>query len=283
MLQATFADRRLTTLSIIRATLTNSGGKPLTQSDIEEPVSFAFREGVTVLDVDLVDKSPGVKPTRVSEASSLDWEFVSLNQGEHFTLQFLVDGHVRELPAVSGRILGIPEIQKIDQSVIAARSKRRDAYLAVWAAVLMLSLAVVVGGLQWFSHRNARAGLLAERARAEEDLARALQDRNETLRRLDVLFNIAEKVRTARERGRLIFETKCAICHEQLDRFHKKIGPGLLPLRSGLLPSGKEATRESVMAQVDSGGSGMPAFEKILSAQEKDDVVTYTLDFNPQQ
>ena len=43
------------------------------------------------------------------------------------------------------------------------------------------------------------------------------------------------------------------------------------------MPSGKEATRENVLENLNKGGNGMPAFEKMLSEEEKIDIVAYVL------
>jgi mono/diheme cytochrome c family protein len=76
--------------------------------------------------------------------------------------------------------------------------------------------------------------------------------------------------------GKELFETKCAICHNA-DSADKKIGPGLKGLKDGKLPSGKEATYKNVMDNLNQGGGGMPAFEKLLTSEEKDHIVAYVL------
>ncbi len=76
--------------------------------------------------------------------------------------------------------------------------------------------------------------------------------------------------------GKAIFETKCALCHN-VDNKDKKIGPGLKGIKDGKLPSGKDANHDTVMENLNKGGGGMPAFEKLLSTQEKEDVVAYVL------
>ena len=76
--------------------------------------------------------------------------------------------------------------------------------------------------------------------------------------------------------GKELFETKCSVCHNT-DNKEKKIGPGLQGVKDGKLPSGKDSTAENVMENLDKGGNGMPAFEKLLSDEEKEDVVAYVL------
>ena len=76
--------------------------------------------------------------------------------------------------------------------------------------------------------------------------------------------------------GKELFETKCSVCHNA-DSKEKKIGPGLQGVKDGKLPSGKDTTHDNVMDNLNKGGGGMPAFEKLLADQEKADVVTYVL------
>ena len=74
--------------------------------------------------------------------------------------------------------------------------------------------------------------------------------------------------------GEEIFETKCGVCHNA-DSKDKKIGPGLAGIKDGKLPSGKDATDEVMTDNLNKGGNGMPAFEKLLSDEEKADLVAY--------
>lgn len=74
--------------------------------------------------------------------------------------------------------------------------------------------------------------------------------------------------------GQEIFDTKCSVCHNA-DSADKKIGPGLAGIKDGKLPSGKDATDENMMENLNKGGNGMPAFEKLLSDEEKADIVAY--------
>jgi cytochrome c len=74
--------------------------------------------------------------------------------------------------------------------------------------------------------------------------------------------------------GEEIFETKCGVCHNA-DSKDKKIGPGLAGIKDGKLPSGKDATDEAMTENLNKGGNGMPAFEKLLSDEEKADLIAY--------
>ena len=77
-------------------------------------------------------------------------------------------------------------------------------------------------------------------------------------------------------KGKELFETKCAICHNA-DSKDKKIGPGLQGVKDGKLPSGKDATYENILENINKGGGGMPAFEKLLTPEEKDNVIAYVM------
>jgi mono/diheme cytochrome c family protein len=76
--------------------------------------------------------------------------------------------------------------------------------------------------------------------------------------------------------GKELFSSKCALCHNT-DSTEKKIGPGLKGIKDGKLPSGKEATCENILKNLNEGGGGMPAFEKLLSEEEKANVVTFVM------
>jgi mono/diheme cytochrome c family protein len=77
-------------------------------------------------------------------------------------------------------------------------------------------------------------------------------------------------------KGKELFDTKCVICHNA-DSADKKIGPGLKGVKNGKLPSGKDATYANILDNLNKGGGGMPAFEKLLTAEEKDHIIAYVL------
>ena len=78
------------------------------------------------------------------------------------------------------------------------------------------------------------------------------------------------------EKGKEAFQQRCLVCHFE-DSADKKIGPGLAGIKDGQLPSGKDATQENVLDNLNKGGNGMPAFEKMLSEEEKVNIVAYVL------
>ena len=46
-------------------------------------------------------------------------------------------------------------------------------------------------------------------------------------------------------------------------------------IKDGKLPSGKETTRKVLLENLNTGGGGMPPFEKLISQEEKDNVIAY--------
>jgi len=74
--------------------------------------------------------------------------------------------------------------------------------------------------------------------------------------------------------GEKVFE-QCAVCHNATTD-EKKVGPSLKGLfERKKLSSGKSVTDENVLAQINSGGNGMPAFGDKLSSKDKDDLLAY--------
>lgn len=74
--------------------------------------------------------------------------------------------------------------------------------------------------------------------------------------------------------GATAFGSKCSVCHNA-DSAERKIGPGLAGIKDGKLPSGKDATDENIMVIINQGGNGMPAYESILTDEEKTSLVAY--------
>ena len=85
-----------------------------------------------------------------------------------------------------------------------------------------------------------------------------------------------EKCKGDAKEGKAVFETKCGLCHNA-DSKDKKIGPGLQGIKEGKLPSGKDATQENILENINKGGGGMPAFEKLISDEEKCNVIAYVM------
>jgi mono/diheme cytochrome c family protein len=74
--------------------------------------------------------------------------------------------------------------------------------------------------------------------------------------------------------GKVVFG-QCAMCHNP-NNADKKIGPGLKGLfQRAKMANGKKPTEANVMAQIDEGGAGMPAYKNMLSAQEKQNLLAY--------
>jgi len=75
-------------------------------------------------------------------------------------------------------------------------------------------------------------------------------------------------------KGKDLFE-QCAVCHN-VDTDETKMGPSLKGLfKRKTLKSGKPVNDENVLAQINAGGNGMPAYSDMLSAQDKADILAY--------
>jgi cytochrome c len=78
------------------------------------------------------------------------------------------------------------------------------------------------------------------------------------------------------QRGKDIFDKKCAVCHYATS-VERKIGPGLKGLnKRGIFGvSGRKITDESLKTWIENGDNLMPPFKDVLSADELKDVVHY--------
>jgi cytochrome c2 len=75
-------------------------------------------------------------------------------------------------------------------------------------------------------------------------------------------------------KGKEVFE-QCGVCHEP-ESVEKKMGPGLKGLfKRTKLTNGKEVNEKNVMAVINQGGNGMPAYQEMLSDEEKADLMAY--------
>jgi cytochrome c len=76
-------------------------------------------------------------------------------------------------------------------------------------------------------------------------------------------------------KGKEAFESNCSVCHNA-DSAEKKMGPGFKGLfKKAELANKKKVTEANVLAMIDEGGNGMPAFADILTKPEKDDIIAY--------
>jgi cytochrome c len=77
------------------------------------------------------------------------------------------------------------------------------------------------------------------------------------------------------EKGKAVFEDNCAVCHNA-DSDEKKMGPGLKGVtKKAKLKNGKAPTDGNLKALINAGGNGMPAYEDMLSDEERDNVIAY--------
>jgi len=75
-------------------------------------------------------------------------------------------------------------------------------------------------------------------------------------------------------KGKETFE-QCAVCHNA-DSTEKKMGPGLKGLfAKDKMANGKKPTDATVLAKINEGGNGMPAYKEMLSDDEKADLLAY--------
>jgi cytochrome c2 len=76
------------------------------------------------------------------------------------------------------------------------------------------------------------------------------------------------------KKGEEVFE-QCSVCHNH-DSDEKKMGPGLKGLfKKEKMANGKKATEENVRAIINEGGNGMPGYEDLLTAEERNDLIAY--------
>lgn len=77
------------------------------------------------------------------------------------------------------------------------------------------------------------------------------------------------------KKGGALFAQQCVTCHNAASN-EKKLGPGLKGLfKMTRLANGKKATEQTIRAQIDNGGNGMPPYKDMFSDREKDDLIAY--------
>jgi cytochrome c2 len=75
-------------------------------------------------------------------------------------------------------------------------------------------------------------------------------------------------------KGKELFE-QCSVCHN-VDTDEKKMGPSLKGLfKRKTLQNGKPVNDANVLAQINNGGNGMPAYADMLSADDKANILAY--------
>jgi cytochrome c len=78
------------------------------------------------------------------------------------------------------------------------------------------------------------------------------------------------------ERGKTIFQSKCALCH-YADNDQKKIGPGLkgISKRGTFSVNNNKITDESLKDWIENGDDLMPPFKEALEPAQIKDVIAY--------
>jgi len=85
---------------------------------------------------------------------------------------------------------------------------------------------------------------------------------------------LSQKGKGDAAKGKAVFE-QCAVCHDA-NSTEKKMGPGLKGLfKRDKLKNGKKVTEENVRTAINKGGNGMPPYEEMLSADEKENLLAY--------
>lgn len=75
-------------------------------------------------------------------------------------------------------------------------------------------------------------------------------------------------------KGKETFE-QCAVCHN-VDTDERKMGPSLKGLfKHKTMVGNKAVTDANVLAQINNGGNGMPAYNDMLSSEEKANLLAY--------
>ncbi len=80
---------------------------------------------------------------------------------------------------------------------------------------------------------------------------------------------------TAAEKGKKIFDARCAICHFS-DSTAKKIGPGMKGLYTrGKFADGKPVGDAATRAWIEKGGKNMPGLKDSLNAEQLRELIAY--------
>jgi mono/diheme cytochrome c family protein len=77
-------------------------------------------------------------------------------------------------------------------------------------------------------------------------------------------------------KGKEVFDNNCSVCHNS-DSAEVKMGPGFKGLfkKDKMSTTGKAPTDANVLAKINEGGNGMPAYKDILSDAEKANVIAF--------
>jgi len=96
---------------------------------------------------------------------------------------------------------------------------------------------------------------------------------------LCVTVVVAQKGKNAPGKGNAAkgkeLSEQCLLCHS-VDSPEKKLGPSLQGLfKRKTLQNGKPVSDANVLAQINNGGNGMPAYQDTLSADDKANLMAY--------
>lgn len=78
----------------------------------------------------------------------------------------------------------------------------------------------------------------------------------------------------AAAQGKVVFD-QCKVCHAT-NTPAQKVGPSLMHLfKHARLKNGQPMNEKNIRLMINNGGNGMPGYQRILSAQEKDELIAY--------
>jgi mono/diheme cytochrome c family protein len=78
----------------------------------------------------------------------------------------------------------------------------------------------------------------------------------------------------AAAQGKVVFE-QCKVCHAT-NTPAQKVGPSLMHLfKHARLKNGQPMNEKNIRLMINNCGSGMPGYQRILSAEEKDQLIAY--------
>jgi cytochrome c len=87
-------------------------------------------------------------------------------------------------------------------------------------------------------------------------------------------LGLAQKSKGDATKGKELFE-QCGVCHNA-DSDEKKMGPGLKGLfKKDKMADGKKPTEANVKEKINTGGNGMPAYQEMLTDEEREHLMAY--------
>jgi hypothetical protein len=115
----------------------NSGDLPIATPDYEKPIEIVFSKTAEILSAAVIEKIPVDLNVEFEMArDSVQLKPMLLNKGDAITFKFMLSEDSSD-PSVSGRIVGVSRITKINFRSVEAR--RRTKLVLLWNIVLLVS------------------------------------------------------------------------------------------------------------------------------------------------